>query len=215
MTEVGTKDKELAELVVSQNAVFEAFANQDANLRETFQLLPDTLKTTELCAREVGSARHAARSDAADLRPGVRALAPRTARDAGLRTRDDPPIRDQVRPFTRDARARREGAAPRGPRPRQDHAAAREELRRDQHAPERARLQPAGHRRGLPVLGAMAEPHRRIRLLDPGRSRPVRRGIIFTDCIALGALEATRKIDNQLGTLIDLSNFATKQEACG
>ena len=43
----------------------------------------------------------------------------------------------------------------------------------------------------------------------------VRRGIIFTDCIALGALEATRKIDNQLGTLIDLSNFATKQEACG
>ncbi|MGH2978312.1 MAG: MlaD family protein, partial [Solirubrobacterales bacterium] len=46
MTEVGTKDKELAELVVSQNAVFEAFANQDENLRETFRLLPDTLRTT-------------------------------------------------------------------------------------------------------------------------------------------------------------------------
>jgi phospholipid/cholesterol/gamma-HCH transport system substrate-binding protein len=43
----------------------------------------------------------------------------------------------------------------------------------------------------------------------------IRRGIIFTDCIALGALEATRKLDAQLGTLIDLSNFATKQEACG
>ena len=43
----------------------------------------------------------------------------------------------------------------------------------------------------------------------------IRRGIIFTDCIALGALENTRKLDNQLGTLIDLSNFATRQEACG
>ena len=47
MTEVGTKDKELAELVVSQNAVFEAFANQDANLRETFQLLPGRAQDDE------------------------------------------------------------------------------------------------------------------------------------------------------------------------
>ena len=41
-----------------------------------------------------------------------------------------------------------------------------------------------------------------------------RRGVILTDCVALGALEATRKIDNQLGTLIDLTNLPTKAEAC-
>ncbi len=38
--------------------------------------------------------------------------------------------------------------------------------------------------------------------------------MILTDCIALGALEATAKFDNQLGTLIDLTNLPTQQEAC-
>ena len=54
----------------------------------------------------------------------------------------------------------------------------------------------------------MAEPHRRVRLLTQDAHGPIRRGVILTDCIALGALEATRKLDAQLGTLIDLTNFA-------
>ena len=40
LTEIGGKDKQLSQLVVSQNAVFQAFANQDRNLRRTLQLLP-------------------------------------------------------------------------------------------------------------------------------------------------------------------------------
>jgi phospholipid/cholesterol/gamma-HCH transport system substrate-binding protein len=43
---------------------------------------------------------------------------------------------------------------------------------------------------------------------------PIRRGVILTDCIALGALQATATIDNQLGTLIDLTHLPTQQEAC-
>ena len=90
VTEVGTKDKELAELVVSQNAVFEAFANQDANLRETFQLLPDTLKTTNSALAKLGRADRAARPDAGGAAPRRPRARQRAARDAGLRPRDDP-----------------------------------------------------------------------------------------------------------------------------
>ena len=88
MTEVGTKDKELAELVVSQNAVFEAFANQDANLRETFQLLPDTLKTTNSALAKSAELTVAARPDAGGAAPGRPRARQRAARDPGLRARD-------------------------------------------------------------------------------------------------------------------------------
>ena len=174
VTEVGTKDKELAELVVSQNAVFEAFANQDANLRETFRLLPDTLRDDEHRARKVGRARPTLLGPTLrELRPGARALDRRAARDRGLRPRDDP-----ADPATRSGRSRARRSRPsKALRPAaRDLAkitpAARDELRRAQQALQRARLQPARHRGGLPVLGAVAEPHRRIRLLDAGRARP-------------------------------------------
>ena len=38
--------------------------------------------------------------------------------------------------------------------------------------------------------------------------------MILTDCVALDALANVRLLDNQLGTLIDLTNLPTKQEAC-
>jgi hypothetical protein len=38
--------------------------------------------------------------------------------------------------------------------------------------------------------------------------------VILTDCVALDALANVRLLDNQLGTLIDLTNLPSKQEAC-
>ena len=69
---------------------------------------------------------------------------------------------------------------------------------------------PKGSRRGLPVLGLWLNHIGASVYSTQDAHGLIRRGIILTDCIALGALEATRKIDNQLGTLIDLSNFATQ-----
>jgi phospholipid/cholesterol/gamma-HCH transport system substrate-binding protein len=43
---------------------------------------------------------------------------------------------------------------------------------------------------------------------------PIRRGVILTDCIAAGALENVSKLDAQLGTLINLTNFPTSGEIC-
>ena len=44
---------------------------------------------------------------------------------------------------------------------------------------------------------------------------PIRRGVILTDCVAAGALENVAKIDNQLGTLIALTNFPSSAQICG
>ena len=215
VTEVGTKDKELAQLVVSQNAVFEAFANQDDNLRETFRLLPGTLRATNTALAQSDELSTLLGPTLRKLRPGARALdnAQRATQDFARETID--PIRDQVRPFTRDAQP-----AARALRP-----AARDLARITPRLRESFDVintllnalgyNPPGTEEGY-LFWALWLNHIGASVYSTNDAHGlVRRGIIFTDCIALGALENTRKLDNQLGTLIDLSNFATRQEACG
>jgi phospholipid/cholesterol/gamma-HCH transport system substrate-binding protein len=215
ITEVGTKDKDLAELVVSQNAVFEAFANQDRNLREFLRRLPGTLSTTNKALSQSTELTDELGPALAELRPGARAFdeAQRATQAFGRQTIDA--VRDQIRPFAREA---------------QPTIAALKPAMRDfsKVTPDLAKTfnvlnelfnaltyNPKGQEEGylfwaywLNHIGASVYSTQDAHGL-------IRRGIIFTDCIALGALEATRTLDAQLGTLIDLSNFATKQEACG
>jgi phospholipid/cholesterol/gamma-HCH transport system substrate-binding protein len=215
VTEVGTKDKELAELVVSQNAVFEAFANQDENLRETFRLLPDTLRTTNSALAKSDELSQLLGPTLRKLRPGARALdnAQRATADFARETID--PVRDQVRPFARDAQP-----AVRALRPAtRDLARITPRLRETFNVLNTLfnalGYNPPGTEEGY-LFWALWLNHIGASVYSTQDAHGlIRRGIIFTDCIALGALEGTRKIDNQLGTLIDLSNFATRQEACG
>jgi phospholipid/cholesterol/gamma-HCH transport system substrate-binding protein len=212
---VGTKDKELSELVVSQNAVFEAFANQDENLREFLRELPSALQTTNRALSQSTVMTDELGPALAELRPGARAFdnAQKATQAFGRETIDS--VRDQIRPFAREA---------------QPTVAALKPAMRDfsKVAPDLAKTfnmlnelldalgyNPKGAEEGylfwaywLNHIGASVYSTQDAHGL-------IRRGIIFTDCIALGALEATRTLDAQLGTLIDLSNFATKQEACG
>jgi phospholipid/cholesterol/gamma-HCH transport system substrate-binding protein len=98
---VGEKDSQLAGLVNSSNAVFQAFTREDAKLRDTLRLLPGTLQVTrtgldkaDRFARALGPAAQRLRPFARDLAPSLRQTRPfvRTA---------TPIIRDQLRPFTR------------------------------------------------------------------------------------------------------------------
>jgi phospholipid/cholesterol/gamma-HCH transport system substrate-binding protein len=215
VTEVGTKDKELAELVVSQNAVFEAFANQDQNLRETFRLLPSTLRTTNDALSKSAVLTELLGPTLRELRPGARALDNAQRATADFARETIPPIKNQVRPFAREAqpaaRALRPAAA--------DLAKITPQLETTFDVLNTLfnalGYNPSGAEEGY-LFWALWLNHIGASVYSTQDAHGlVRRGVILTDCIALGALEATRKIDNQLGTLIDLSNFATKQEACG
>ena len=102
VTEVGSKDKQLAELVVSQNAVFQAFANQDANLRETLRLLPGALAHHQHGAAEVrrSSPTSSARRCASCGPARGRSARPSVATQAFARRRRRS-IKNQLRPFTK------------------------------------------------------------------------------------------------------------------
>jgi phospholipid/cholesterol/gamma-HCH transport system substrate-binding protein len=98
---VGEKDAQLAKLVDTSNQVFQAFARNDTQLRQTLRLLPGTLHVTRSAlgkadrfARALGPATRKLRPFARDLAPAQRASRPAFK----IAT---PIIRDSIRPFTR------------------------------------------------------------------------------------------------------------------
>jgi phospholipid/cholesterol/gamma-HCH transport system substrate-binding protein len=102
---LGRSDTRLAEFVTAQNAVFRSFANQEANLRATLRELPPTLRETlsalesgDRLALELGPASEA-------LLSAAQAFAPAQEAAQAFASETLAPIRDEIRPFTRQVRA--------------------------------------------------------------------------------------------------------------
>ena len=102
--ELGGKDEELAELVDSSAAVFEAFASEDRNVSASVDRLPGALRATTSAMGQV-------RRLADELGPASEALTPtfqqlaRTNRAVTpVARRLTPVLRDEVRPFVRELR---------------------------------------------------------------------------------------------------------------
>jgi phospholipid/cholesterol/gamma-HCH transport system substrate-binding protein len=102
MTELGRKDDQLARLVDSSNANFEAFAQEESSLREALRLFPGALSQTADTLRDVDTLAAELGPTLEGLRPFARELAPSLRRQRPFLRETTPIIRDQVRPFARD-----------------------------------------------------------------------------------------------------------------
>lgn len=100
-TELGNNDETVAAFVDSSNAALARFANQEASIRAALRELPGTLKATK--AALTGSNQFALQATPALRKslPGARALKPALVALQGFFTQTVPPIRDQIRPFTK------------------------------------------------------------------------------------------------------------------
>jgi phospholipid/cholesterol/gamma-HCH transport system substrate-binding protein len=212
--ELSKKDTQLAALVDSSNANFEVFAEQEANLRRALQLFPETLATTrrtfvkaEALADELGPSFEA-------LRPFARALGPALEDTRPALRATTPIIRDEIRPFTRLARA-----------PVRDLRRAAETL-----APTTARLDesfaiindlldtlaynPPGNEEGYLFWTAWANHIAGFVFNTQDAHGPIRRGNFLVDCASLGAVEALTRGLPQLQVLFDLLNAPQSDEVC-
>jgi phospholipid/cholesterol/gamma-HCH transport system substrate-binding protein len=103
-TEVGRKDSQLASLVDSSNANFEALASQERNLSESVRLLPSTLGQTDTTLRKASTLASELGPTLQSLRPAARALGPTLRATRPFLRQTTPIIRNQLRPFARDVR---------------------------------------------------------------------------------------------------------------
>jgi len=109
-------DTRLADFVTSQNEVLGGFADQEAALRETFQELPSTLRTTRTALASADRFARVLGPSARQLIPAAQTFAPAQRELQTFLRETVAPIREQIRPFARDVqrpiRHLKQGAQP-------------------------------------------------------------------------------------------------------
>ena len=101
-TALAGRDRQLASLVDSANANFEAFASEETALREALQLFPEALDQTETTLRSTSALAAELGPALQRLRPFARNLGPALEKTQPFFRETTPIIRDQIRPFARD-----------------------------------------------------------------------------------------------------------------
>jgi phospholipid/cholesterol/gamma-HCH transport system substrate-binding protein len=102
--ELAGKDDQLAALVDSSSKVFRTFASEQQNVGRAVSDLPGTLQQTTATLQKVQRFARVLRPTADDLRPPVKALDRANQQVKPLADEATPIVRDQIRPFVRDAR---------------------------------------------------------------------------------------------------------------
>lgn len=212
--EVGEEDEQLAALVDSANANFEALASRDADLRAALRELPSTLGTTrdalgsaDELASELGPALEA-------LRPAARNLAP-ALREVRPFLRDSTPIIErQLRPFARGARPevrllRRTASdlAPALPRLVRTARVANSLL-------NTLAFNPEGPEEGYLFWASWANHAGASIFATQDAHGPIRRGIVLASCSTLGVLQEIGRENENLQLLTDLLNPPLQSEVC-
>jgi phospholipid/cholesterol/gamma-HCH transport system substrate-binding protein len=98
--ELAKSDTNLTGFVKSQNAVFGAFAESEANLRATLQELPSTLRATRGALGAGATLSTQLKPALTDLTPQARALGPALKALRPFFRKTEPAVRTQLRPFT-------------------------------------------------------------------------------------------------------------------
>jgi phospholipid/cholesterol/gamma-HCH transport system substrate-binding protein len=99
---LGDRDAQLGRFVDDSNEVFARFANQDANLQRTIQLLPAALSETNDALAKARAFADQAGPALEALRPFARALGPTLVQTRPFLRETTPIIENQIRPFARD-----------------------------------------------------------------------------------------------------------------
>ncbi len=212
---LGTKDRQLAELVDSSNAVFRSFANQDARLREALQLLPDTLGETRTALDKTDALAKVLGPTLEDLRPAARALGPSLKATRPFLRDTTPVIRTQLRPFSRDVRPVVKILRPTA----QDLAVVTPKLTSAlttaNYLLNTLAFNPPGDAEEGYLFWASWANHAAGTVFGLQDAHgPIRRGMIQLSCSSLATLDQIGGVNPQLGTIIDLVNFPRTTDVC-
>jgi phospholipid/cholesterol/gamma-HCH transport system substrate-binding protein len=103
-TELARSGQDVSELVDESAVVFRAFAAEQANVRASLRELPPSLRQVSMTLDKTERFANVLRPTADRLRPTVRAIPAANAATRRLALEATPTVRDQIRPFVREAR---------------------------------------------------------------------------------------------------------------
>jgi phospholipid/cholesterol/gamma-HCH transport system substrate-binding protein len=215
MEELGSRDDQVANFVVSSNAVFAALANQSANIQETLQELPSTLTESQKALASVDVMASELGPTLEDLRPAARALGPSLRETRPFLETTTPIIRDELRPFARAALPTLQQLQP----AMRDLAAATPNLTRSFQVLNAllntlAYNPPGSDKEGYLFWLSWANHLGATVFATQDAHGPIRHGIVVFNCETGRLLESVASTNPALGTLVDLLNGPTTAEIC-
>jgi phospholipid/cholesterol/gamma-HCH transport system substrate-binding protein len=212
--ELGKHDQQLTRFVGSSNTVFASFARQQNAIRSSLQELPSTLQATNKGLGASDKLSLTLRKALPPLIPSAAALKPGLIATQRLFSDTLPPIRDQIRPFTRQVRTPVEhlvaGAEPLN----KSVTGLKTALGNLNYAFNELAYNPnPSIGNYLFYLGWLNHDLNSV-YLNQDAYGPLRRGVIMSSCFTSTVAEtvnATHPFDN---TLSQLAHLANKAEAC-
>ena len=213
-TELGTHDRQITELVGSANANFRALAAQDANIRESLRLLPDTLTTAKTSLTKAGALADELGPTLQALRPTARALGPALAATRPFLLKTEPVIRTQLRPFARDVRptVRKLRIAAENLKPLTPHLT--NSFKVVNSLLNTLAFNPAGEEEGYLFWASWANHDAATVFSLQDAHGPIRRGLIITSCSSLELLNSVVATNPALNTLFTQLNTPVYEQIC-
>jgi phospholipid/cholesterol/gamma-HCH transport system substrate-binding protein len=212
--ELGRHDQQLVRFVDSSNAVFDSFARQQTSIRASLQELPSTLRATNNGLRSSDRLSITLRRALPDLIPSAAALKPGLEASQRLFRDTTPPIRDQIRPFTRQVQAPvkhlAQGAAPLN----KSVSGLKTGLASLNYGLNELAYNPdSGVGNYLFYLGWLNHNLNSV-YLNQDAYGPLRRGLIFASCQTATVALGVASVNPFLRTLQQLTAFPTQEQAC-
>jgi phospholipid/cholesterol/gamma-HCH transport system substrate-binding protein len=213
--ELGNKDDQVDQFVVSSNAVFASLASQDAALRQTLRELPSTLTTTQTGLGKAKGLADVLGPTLQALRPTARALGPTQRKLRPFLRTSTPIIRDELRPFARAALPTVKELRP----AMRDLAAATPDLTKvfksvNYLLNELAYNPPGETEEGYLFWLSWANHLAPTVFATQDAHGPIRHGLVIFSCRSAALLDSVAAANPQLGTLVDLLNGPNRSGLC-
>jgi phospholipid/cholesterol/gamma-HCH transport system substrate-binding protein len=210
---LGERDTQLARFVDNSNEVFRAFSAQQGSLRETLQLLPGALSDTNQALAQSEQLTELLGPTLTELQPTAEGLAPALQAFQSLATDTTPVLRDEIRPFTKQAAPTAAALEPASA----DLAATLPKLNQSfqvlNQLFDQLAYNPPGKQEGYLFWLAWANHSLASSFGAQDAHGPTLRGTVFGNCSTLQTLKAVGNANALLGTLADLLNAPTPEQA--
>jgi phospholipid/cholesterol/gamma-HCH transport system substrate-binding protein len=215
MSELGAKDRQVADFVQNSNAVFATLAEEDGNLRATLQELPGALDATQTTLGKVDRLAKVLGPTLEDLRPGARALGPALRDTRPFLRITTPIIKNQLRPFARAALPTVKQLRP----AMRDLAAATPDLTRSFKVVNAllntlAYNPPGATEEGYLFWLSWLNHISTTVFQTQDAHGPIRHGLIVLSCNTATLLRSVAGTNEQLGTLVALLNAPSVEQIC-
>ena len=212
---LGERDTELARFVRSSNDVFADLSAEQASLREAVRLLPGALQATDRAVVANDRLQSQLGPALGKLLPAAKGTKAALVSLQGFAEATTPVLRDQLRPFTREASPTVATLKPASA----DLAASAPELTTSfktlNNLTNAVAYNPPGEDEGYGFwLGWAGHLNSAIFSMQDAVG-PIRRGLLFSSCDALAIYEGIGLGNPFIGTQLDMLNAPTTAEVCG